>query len=151
MVDRRYEDGPDPHGREWIAMSVTNLLDVYSGRKDQYAWLRERPFTAFPGRSIALFDISGDAVAHRRLGEVALRLGDFETAEPPVRRAVELAPRDSRSRLDLAGVLASRGRFDEALASCAEAERLLSDRETAETCRRILARAEAGGRRTSGP
>ena len=149
MVDRRYEDGPDPGGREWIALSVTNLLDVYSPRKDQHAWLRERPFTAFPGYSIALFDITGDAAAHLRLGETALDLRDYETAEAPLRRAVELAPRDGRARLDLAAALAFLGRAEEAVSACAEAERLLPGRETAEACGRIRARAADRGRAPS--
>jgi 4-amino-4-deoxy-L-arabinose transferase-like glycosyltransferase len=137
MIEKRQEDGPDPAGREWIAISVTNLLEVYSVGKESYAWLRERPFTAFPGRSIALFDVTGDADAHRRLGEVAMRYGDVETAEAPLRRAVELRPDDGEARLDLARVLADRGRRDEAVRECSEAERLLGDARARETCAAI--------------
>lgn len=93
MIERRFEDGGDPDGREWIAISVTNLLDVYGTAHDGYAWLRDRPMTAFPGNSIALYDITGDAEAHRMLGEEALRYGDPEAAGPPLRRASELAGR----------------------------------------------------------
>src|SRR5206468_1326451 len=39
LVDRVCEDGPDPEGKEWIAISVTNLLDVYTERHDAHAWL----------------------------------------------------------------------------------------------------------------
>lgn len=90
MIERRFDDGDHPEGREWIALSVTNLLDVYGITHDGYAWLRDRPMTAFPGYSIALYDITGDAEAHRRLGEEALRYGDAEAAEEPLRRAAEL-------------------------------------------------------------
>jgi hypothetical protein len=134
MIERRYEDGPDPGGKEWIAISVTNLHEVYSVGKESYAWLRERPFAAFPGRSIALFDVTGDALAHRRLGEVAMRYGDAPAAEGPLRRAVELSPDDGEVRLSLARVLADLSKWDDARAECAEAERLLPATGTREVC-----------------
>jgi hypothetical protein len=109
MIDRRYEEGPDPDGREWIAMSVTNLLEVDSPTRDNYAWLRERPFTAFPGKSIALFDVTGDADAHARLARIAMRYADWETALAPMRRAVELRPSDRELRADLDRILSKRG------------------------------------------
>ncbi len=128
MIEKRRDDGPDPEGREWIAMSVTTLVEVYtSGDHEAYRWLRERPFSAFPGKSIALFDITGDALAHRKLGEVGLRFGEPESAEAPLRRAVELAPADGEARLDLARALALQSKFPEAIEQCAEAERLRPD------------------------
>lgn len=143
MIEKRYEDGPDPAGREWIAVSVTSLVEVYStSDHEAYRWLRERAFTAFPGRSIALFDITGDAVAHRKLGEVAMRFGEVESAEAPLRRAVELAPGDGEARLDLARVLAARSMFREAAEQCVEAERLRQDAQTRATCATIR---ESGG------
>ncbi len=137
MVERRFDDGPDPEGKEWIAMSVTNLLDVYSDDHDLHGWLRERPFTAFPGFSIALFDITGDAEAHLRLGETAIRVGDAGSAERPLRRAVQLAPQNADARLNLARVLAERGVLEEARSLCSEALRLKPTAEAEELCARI--------------
>lgn len=137
MIERRYEDGPDPGGREWIASSVTNLLDVYTGSHGLYAWLRQRPFTAFPGYSIALFDVTGDAEAHRRIGETALEAGDPATAERPLRRAIELEPGDARAQAALARALAALGKLDEAGRRCAEALRLAPSPETEKLCRSI--------------
>lgn len=144
MIERRYEDGPDPGGREWIASSVTNLLDVYSGSHELYAWLRKRPFAAFPGYSIALFDITGDAEAHRRVGETALVVGDPETAERPLRRAVELEPADARARAALARALAALGNLHEAGRHCAEALRVAPSAETERLCRSISEAGAAG-------
>jgi 4-amino-4-deoxy-L-arabinose transferase-like glycosyltransferase len=137
MIERRYEDGPAPDGREWIASSVTNLLDVYTEPHDLFAWLRRRPRTAFPGYSIALFDITGDAEAHRRIGECALRVGDPVTAERPLRRAIELCPEDGQARASLARALAALGKLEEARQQCAEALRLLPSEEARELCRLI--------------
>jgi hypothetical protein len=131
---RRFEDGPARDGREWIAISVTNLLDVYTAKHQGYAWLRNREPTALPGYSIALFDITGDAEAHRALGETAIAFGEPDAALAPLERAVELAPRDGRARLGLARVLAATGRLGEAAARCEEAERLLGSASTREVC-----------------
>jgi tetratricopeptide (TPR) repeat protein len=145
---RRYEDGGDPAGREWIAIGVTNLVDVFnfsrtSRRHDAHAWLRARPFTAFPGHSIALFDITGDAEAHLRLGRTAMAFNEAAAAEPALRRAAELAPANGEVRLDLARVLAALGRLEEAAAACDDAERMLEASRTQEFCGRV--RAALGG------
>jgi len=140
MIEKRNEDGPDPEGREWIALSVTTLVEVYTtADHESYRWLRERPFTAFPGSSIALFDITGDAPAHRKLGEVAIHFGEPEAAEQPLRRAVELDPRDAETRVRLAGVLATLARKPEAIAQCDEAERLRPEPAIQEPCAAIRA------------
>jgi hypothetical protein len=139
MLERGCEDGPDPGGREWLAISVTNLLDVYTEQHDAHAWLRDRPMTAFPGFSIALYDITGDARVHPRLGEVAMSFGQGEVAEPALRRALELAPEETGIRLDLIRVLAAAGRFPEALAECAA----FADPSAAELCSAVR---EAGVR-----
>ena len=121
MAERRFQDGPEVDGREWIAISVTNLLDVYTARHDAHAWLRERRFSAFPGRSIALFDITDDARAHWMVGRTAVRFADAEAAEPALRRALELDPGNDLARADLLRVLAARGRRDELATECARA------------------------------
>jgi hypothetical protein len=127
MIERRFDDGPDPAGREWIAISVTHLLSVYDKPHDRFSWLMERPFTAFPGYSIALFDITGDAYAHKRLGKLAMDARDSRAAEPPLRRAVELDPQDWAARADLAQVLAAQDRFKEALLECSIAVTLTTN------------------------
>ncbi len=144
MVPRKREDGPAPEGREWIAISVTNLLDVYSGKHEGYAWLRERPFAAFPGRSIALFDITADAEAHRRLGETALYYGEPQAARAPLERALELRPHDPRARAALLRGLVQLGLNDDAARICQG----ISGEETTEltTLCRELARHRVSGR-----
>jgi predicted Zn-dependent protease len=77
--------------------------------------------TAFPGHSIALWDITGDARAHRGIAETALRFGELRAAEPALRRTLELDPGDATGRIALAQILAARGAKDEALAECARA------------------------------
>lgn len=138
MIAKRTDDGPDPGGREWIAISVTTLVEVYtSGDHEAYRWLRERPFTAFPGRSIALFDITGDALSHRKVGEAGLRFGEPESAEAPLRRAVELAPSDGDARIALARALALQSKLSEALEQCAEAQRLRPEPSAHAACEEI--------------
>jgi hypothetical protein len=149
-VPRRYEDGPDPSGREWIAIGVSVLSDVstYGAANDgheAYAWLRERPFTAFPGHSIALYDITGDGEAHLRLARTALALNEARAAEPAVRRAVELLPRDGDARLDLARVLAALDRLEEAAQACDDAERLMGTVATTDFCDRVRAASKDNG------
>jgi hypothetical protein len=94
----RYEDGPDPGGREWIAVSTTTLLDVMVEGHAAYRWLRERPMTRLVGTSIALYDVTGDAEAHRSLAATAVAFGDYEAAGPPLRRLVELQPENAGAR-----------------------------------------------------
>ena len=73
---------------------------------------------AFPGRSIALFDVTGDAAAHLALGETSLSFGEYRAAEAPLARAAEIAPGDARARVALAVSLAGQGRGAEAEAEC---------------------------------
>ena len=121
MIARRAEEGPDPAGREWLAVSVTTLMDVYTERHSAYAWLRDRPMTAFPGHAIALYDITGDAQAFVRLGETAVVLGELEAAMAPLSRAAALAPSDAAVHALLAQVAARLGRVAETEAACAKA------------------------------
>lgn len=118
MAELREDDGPDPSGREWIAISVTNLMDVYSVNHDAHRWLRDRQTAALAGGSIALFDITGDAGAHLALGETALRFREYGAAEAPLRRAVEIDRGSAAGRVALAIALAGQGRVAEAAAEC---------------------------------
>lgn len=145
MIPKRSARGPDPEGREWIAVSVTNLLGVYSASHDAYAWLRERRRAAFPGHSIALFDITGDAEAHRTIGAIALSYGEAAAAATALLRAVELRPDDGAAWEDLARANAELGRFPEARECCVEAARLMPDSvATRELCERIRAQTGSG-------
>ena len=93
--------------------------------------------TAFPGHSIALYDVTGDVEAHRKLADVAIRFGNAQAAEPPLRRLIELQPTNPKWRGDLARVLAARSKVTEALDQCAEAERLEPDADVRELCASI--------------
>ncbi len=83
-------DGPDPAGRELLAVSATSLVDLYTPAPGLHAWLRGRTPVAFPGHAIALYDITGDAAAHRALAELAAGLGDFLSAAEAAARAEAL-------------------------------------------------------------
>ena len=57
---------------------------------DLHAWLRERTPWRWAGNSIALYDITDDAEAHRQLARMAERMRDPLTATEARRRAVEI-------------------------------------------------------------
>ena len=121
---------------------MTNLSDVFnfgavSGAHAAHAWLRARSFTAFPGHSIALFDITGDGPAHLQVGHTALAFGEAAAAEAALRRAVELMPDDGAAHFDLARALAALGRLDEAAAECDVAASLLESEAVVELCGRV--------------
>jgi Flp pilus assembly protein TadD len=69
---------------------------------------------------IAKRDPAEGVFAKARLAE---QRKDYSTAEAMLRRAIELAPHQSRRPLDLARFLAKRGRFDESDATFAEARK----------------------------
>jgi hypothetical protein len=79
-------DGPDPEGADLIAVSAFQLLDVPYPDHTLHAWLRARRPIAFPGHSIALYDLTGDPEAYRQLALMAMRLGDQETASEAMGR-----------------------------------------------------------------
>lgn len=83
-------DGPDPAGREIVAVSATCLVDAYVSEHDLHAWLRARTPWRWAGNSIALFDVTGDAEAHRQLARMAERMGDPATAAEARARAGEI-------------------------------------------------------------
>jgi len=83
-------DGPDPAGRELVAVSATCLVDAYVAETDLHAWLRARTPWRWAGNSIAVFDITGDAAAHRELARMAERMRDPLTAREALERAGEI-------------------------------------------------------------
>lgn len=83
-------DGPDPGGREILAVSATCLVDAYVAESDLHAWLRERTPWRWAGNSIALFDVTDDAEAYRQLARMAERMRDPLTAAEARRRADEI-------------------------------------------------------------
>jgi hypothetical protein len=83
-------DGPDPAGRELLAVSATCLVDVYVSETDLHAWLRDRTPWRWAGNAIAIYDITGDAEAHRQLARMAERMRDPITAVEASARAREI-------------------------------------------------------------
>jgi hypothetical protein len=90
MLPEPRRDGLAPDGRELLAVSATCLVDVYVPDRDLHAWLRARTPWAWAGHSIAIYDITGDAEAYRRLAEMADRMGDRATAAEARARVEEL-------------------------------------------------------------
>jgi 4-amino-4-deoxy-L-arabinose transferase-like glycosyltransferase len=83
-------DGQEPAGRELVAVSATCLVDAYVAESDLHAWLRARTPWRWAGNSIAVFDVTGDAVAHRELARMAERMRDPITAREALERAREI-------------------------------------------------------------
>jgi hypothetical protein len=83
-------DGPDPAGRELVAVSATCLVDAYVSEPDLHAWLRDRTPWRWAGNAIAIYDITGDAGAHRQLARMAERMRDPLTAGEAAARAREI-------------------------------------------------------------
>lgn len=83
-------DGPDPAGRELLAVSATSLVDVYVRDKQLHAWLRARTPWRWAGNSIAIYDVTSDLEAHRRLAAMAEAKGDPLTAREAEARVAEL-------------------------------------------------------------
>ncbi|MBT3378840.1 MAG: phospholipid carrier-dependent glycosyltransferase [Lentisphaerae bacterium] len=61
--------------REILAVSTSNLQGIHYDRPDPFAWLTERPPIARAGYSIYLYDITGDAAAHRELAGIYAQFG----------------------------------------------------------------------------
>jgi hypothetical protein len=93
VLDAPRLDGPDPAGRELLAVSATCLVDAYVAETDLHAWLRARTPWRWAGNSIAVFDITGDATAHRMLARMAERMRDPLTAAEAWARVLELEKR----------------------------------------------------------
>jgi hypothetical protein len=118
-------DGPDPQGREWIAISATALTGVYPPGPDAYAWLNDRQPTARAGASILLFDITGDSDAHGRLGFAALQAHFVEPAVAALERAIQLSPKDHNVVTALVAAYRSHGDNTAAEHLCATSPELV--------------------------
>ncbi len=84
---RPVQELPPDVGRELFAVGVTCLQGIYFDDKDTYAWLREREPVARLGYAIHVYDLTGDADAHRRLADVYEKNGQPHLAAAERRRA----------------------------------------------------------------
>jgi len=73
-VQMRRKNSARPRA-EWLVVSATNLAGVY-GSPEDFSWLRDREPKAVLGHGLFVFDITGDAEAHRRLAAMYLKAGD---------------------------------------------------------------------------
>ncbi len=88
-------------GREIIAVSVNNLqgtLYAIPGLPDPLAWLRSRKPAGRAGYSIYLYDITGDAAAHRRLADFYRRCGLAALAEKEEAKAAAYGARSTAGK-----------------------------------------------------
>jgi hypothetical protein len=84
--------------RELLAISVNNLQGTYLLDPNLYGWLRAYSPIARIGGSIYVYDLTGDAAAHRRLAQIYRRAGMKKRAEREEQRAVRArsSPQGSR-------------------------------------------------------
>lgn len=66
---------PDTVPREIVAIGATNLQGIHLHDKELYAWLRHRQPIGTIGHALFLYDVTGDAEAHRQLAEIYRRMG----------------------------------------------------------------------------
>ena len=77
-----------PHSsKELLAISVNNLHGTYLPDRNLYTWLKAYSPIARIGYSIYVYDLTGDAAAHRRLADIYRRAGMERHAEAEERRA----------------------------------------------------------------
>ena len=131
-------DGPDPSGREWIAISATVLTGVYPPGPQAYAWLAGQRPTAHAGPSILLFDITGNSEAHKNLGLAALSSGYFAEAIPALNRSAELSPDDSITRRALVAAHLRLGQAATAMQVCDAMSPALRPQDLCDLAARLL-------------
>jgi hypothetical protein len=78
---------PADAARELLVISVNNRLGIYLEDHDLYRWLDTRTPLARIGYSTYVYDVSGDADAHRQLAEVYRKTGRPELADAEMRKA----------------------------------------------------------------
>lgn len=84
---------------ELVAISATTLQGPYFSDHSLYHWLKEyRPVKRI-GYSIFIYDITDDAMAYRRLGDIYSRFNLLSEATRAYKRAGELAPKNEGEAL----------------------------------------------------
>jgi len=84
--------------RELLAISVSNLQGTYLIDRDLYGWLRGYSPIARIGWSIHVYDLTGDAAAHRRLAQIYRRAEMKKRAEREEQRAARVRSRQPGDR-----------------------------------------------------
>lgn len=80
-----------PGGRgEFLAVSAMNAQGVFFPDPSAYRWLERRAPVARLGHSIAIYDVTNDADAHRELARLYARYGPRELAAARLARAAEI-------------------------------------------------------------
>jgi hypothetical protein len=87
---------PDNPGRELLAISVGNLQGTFLRDSTLYHWLYQRTPVAKIGYSIYVYDLTGDAEAHRHLGEVYRKVGLDDYAGLESEKAARLCTQGGR-------------------------------------------------------
>jgi len=105
------------------------LLAARDLRGDERARAREGAFEHL-ARAERL-GLLGDGVLQLQLAQIERDRGNLPETERRLRRSIELAPRDTRARLVLAGLLESRGDASEARALCEAVLAIDPDNEVA--------------------
>jgi hypothetical protein len=77
-------------GRELLAVSVMNAQGVFFDDSRAYAWLEQRRPMQVLGHSIAIYDITQDAEAHRKLARLYRKYGPRSFASEETARAVAI-------------------------------------------------------------
>ena len=83
-------------GRELLAISAMNVQGVFFDDPRAYAWLAERRPVALLGWTIAIYDITDDATAHRELARLYERYGPREFAADERARADSIGDRETQ-------------------------------------------------------
>jgi hypothetical protein len=88
---------PETPTREVLAISVLNLHGEWFSDPTRYHWLYRRRPVAKLGYSIFVYELTGDAEAHVRLGELYLQDGLPALAESEFHRALRLDPSNAEA------------------------------------------------------
>jgi hypothetical protein len=91
MQDPNLKERVPEGGRQILAISVVNLQGIYFDKKhDRYRWLESRAPLTTIGHSIFVYDLTGDAEAHRILAAIYEQVGLQDIAESERGKALGL-------------------------------------------------------------